>query len=198
MAAVVLRGHDFAIGTGRADGDEVATMGGIEVDGFAKHVGTLAYGAYDIVGHLGLVGRDVLDAVIGLIQGRADEVGHAGINDSEALAGALLDIKHARDKATALGYDATTQFEVYGLSRLYAEVLTEGVEVAVEVGDVLVVGVTIVDAETSTHVDAADGVLATLEEFGEFVHTVAQGHEVNHIQYLRTNVEVHALEIDVG
>ena len=76
--------------------------------------------------------------------------------------------------------------------------LAEGLEVAVEVGDVLVVGVSIVDAEATTHVDAADGVFAALEELGELVYTVTQGHEVYHIQYLRTDVEVHALEVDVG
>ena len=67
-------------------------MGGIEVDGLAKHVGALAHGAYDIVGDLGLVGRDVLDAVISTIEGGADELGHATIDDGKALAGALLDI----------------------------------------------------------------------------------------------------------
>ena len=76
--------------------------------------------------------------------------------------------------------------------------LAEGIEIGVEVGDVLVVGVTVVDAEATTHVDAADGVLAALEELGELVDTVAQGHEVDHIQDLRADVEVHALEVDVG
>lgn len=182
--AVVLRCHDLTIGSGRADGDEVATVGGIEVDGLAKHVGALAHGAYDIVGHLGLVGRDVLDAVIGAIEGRADELGHAAIDDGEALAGSLLDIEHARDEAATLGHDATTQLEVEGLPGIQAQVLAEHLEVGVEVGDVLVVGVTVVDTQASTYVDAADGVLAALEELGELVHTVAQGHEVNHVENL--------------
>ena len=196
--AIVLRCHDFAIGTGRADGDEVATVGGVEVDGLAKHVGALTHGTYYIVGYLGLVGRDVLDAVIGTIEGRTDELGHTAINNGKALAGALLYIEHARDKATTLCHDATAELEVYGLTGLHVEVFAEGLEVGVEVGDGLVVGVTVVDAQATTDVDATDGVLATLEEFGEHVHTVAQSHEVTHVQYLRADVEMHALEVDVG
>ena len=67
LVAVVLRCHDLAIGASRADGDEVATSGSIEVYGLAEDVGALTHRSHDIVGHLGLVGRDVLDAVIGLV-----------------------------------------------------------------------------------------------------------------------------------
>ena len=146
LVAIVVRCHDLAIGSSRADGDEVATMGGIEVDGLTKHIGTLAHGTHDIIGHLGLVGRNVFDAVIGAIEGRTDELGHAAINDGKAFAGAFLNIQYARDETTALGYDATAKLEVNGLACLHAEVLAEGVEVGMEVGDVLVVGVSVVDA----------------------------------------------------
>ena len=84
------------------------------------------------------------------------------------------------------------------LASTKVQVLAEHLEVAVEVGDVLVVGVPVVDAEASAHVDAADGVLAAFEELGELIYTVTQCHEVYHVEYLRPDVEVYALEVDVG
>ena len=173
-------------------------MGGVEVYSLAEDIGTLTYGTYYVVGELRLVRRDVLDAVVGSVEGGADEVGHASIDDGKALAGALLDIQYARDKATALGHDAAAKLEVEGLARTQVQVLAEYLEVAVEVGDVLMVGVTVVYTQAATYVDAEDGVFAALEEFGELVHAVAQGHEVNHVEYLRTDVEVYAYKLDVG
>ena len=54
--AIVLRCHDFAIGSGRSDSNEIAAVCSVEVYGLAKYIGTLAYGTHHVVGHLGLVG----------------------------------------------------------------------------------------------------------------------------------------------
>ena len=67
LVTVVLRCHNLTIGSGGSDGDEVATMGGVEVDSLTEHIGAFAHGANDIVGYFGLIGRDVLDAVIGTV-----------------------------------------------------------------------------------------------------------------------------------
>jgi hypothetical protein len=37
-AQVILRGHDFTVGTGRADGEQVATLGTVQVGLFGKDV----------------------------------------------------------------------------------------------------------------------------------------------------------------
>jgi hypothetical protein len=52
------------------------------------------------------------------------------------------------------------------------QVLAEHLKVAMEVRDILVVRVSVVDTETSAHIDASDGVLAACKQFGEFIHTV--------------------------
>ena len=68
------------------------------------------------------------------------------------------------------------------------KVLAEHFEVAVEIGYIFVVGMFVIDTETSSYIDAADGVAAAFEELGKLVHTVTEGHEVYHIHYLRTDM----------
>ena len=67
-------------------------MAGVQVDLLGKDVGRLADGAYYVVGFLRLLAADVLDLVVGLIEGWADEVGKAGIDDGELLDGTFLNI----------------------------------------------------------------------------------------------------------
>ena len=91
-SAVVAGGHDFAIGTGRANGNEVATVGAVQVSLLGKDVGRFADGPYDVVGVQRFVAADVLNLVIGLIEGRAYKVGESGVDNAELLYGPFLNI----------------------------------------------------------------------------------------------------------
>jgi hypothetical protein len=78
------------------------------------------------------------------------------------------------------------------------EVFAEYFEILVEGGDVLVIGVTVVYSQAATNVDAEDRIFAAFEEFCEFIYAVAEGNEVNHVEYLRTDVEMDTYKLDVG
>ena len=54
--AIVLGGHGFSIGTGRADGNEIAPVAFVQDDALAEYVGTFTTGSHHIVGELWTVG----------------------------------------------------------------------------------------------------------------------------------------------
>ena len=91
-AAVVLRGHDLAIGSGRTDGQQVTALGTVQIDLLGKHVGRFSDWAHHVVSLTRLVAGDILDLVIGLIEGRTDQIGKACIDDGEFLQGTFFNI----------------------------------------------------------------------------------------------------------
>ena len=90
--AVVLRSHDLTVGTSRTDGQQVAALSPVQVDLLGEDVGRLTDGTHHVVSLHRLVAGDVLDLMIGLIEGRTNEVGKACIDDGELLDGAFLNI----------------------------------------------------------------------------------------------------------
>ena len=65
-----------------------------------------------------------------------------------------------------------------------------GVEVGLEVGNGHTVGVNVVDAESSTHVNVLNVYVVALQLVLYFVNSVAQCHKVAHVKYLRAYVKV--------
>ncbi len=70
-------------------------------------------------------------------------------------------------------------------------------EVAFEVGYRLTVGVTVVNAESAPHIDVLDADMASFQLILQFVDAVTQSHEIAHIQYLGTDVEMQSDESQV-
>ena len=100
-AQVILRSHDLAIGACRTDGQQIAALGGVEVDLFGKDIGGLTDRSYDIVSLHRRIAADVLNLVVCLIEGRTDEIGETGINDGKLLEGSFFHIERACDERAA-------------------------------------------------------------------------------------------------
>ena len=83
------------------------------------------------------------------------------------------------------------------LIRTELQAVIVGFKIAFEVGYRLTVGMPVVNAETTAHVDVPDTYPAGFELIQQLVDTVAQSHKIAHIQYLRTDVEVQSDELDV-
>ena len=108
-AEVVLGGHDLAVGTGAAHGEQVASLDmrdGVVLD---EDIAGLAHGSDDIVELLVGIGTgEVLDTVESAIEGGSDKVIHPRIDDSELLIIASFDIEDAGHEVTALGDDGAS------------------------------------------------------------------------------------------
>ena len=124
-----MRSHGFSVGSGAAYGQIVAPVAFVQVSGLEEHVGALADRTDNVVYLLGLVGAQVLYPVIGLVERRTYEFGHAAVDDRELLGSALLHIENARDEAAALGDYAPSKFEMDRSSGRKPEVAPEGVEI---------------------------------------------------------------------
>ena len=85
--------HDLSVGTSRADGKQIATLGGGQLAVVGKHIAALADGTHHIIG-LGLFLADqIFNAMFGIVERRSYQVSHSGIHDCELLVLGLLDIK---------------------------------------------------------------------------------------------------------
>lgn len=204
-AQVVGGGHAFAIGAGRADGDEVAAPAGGQGLVFDEGVAALAHGAHDVVGAAWGVGcgrgvggqRDALHGMAGAIHGGAHQLGHAGVEDEEAARGALLDVEHSGDEGATLAHHGAAELEVELLTGAQGEVAAKGVEIALKAGDALVVGVLVADAEAAAHVDAGGADALALEALLQLVDAMAESAEGGVGEYLRADVEVEPFVADV-
>ena len=91
-AQIVLRRHDLTIGTCRTDGEQIATLGSIEVDLLGEHVRRLTDGSDHIVSLRRFFAADVLDLMISLIEGRTNQVSKTSIDDGKFLDGPFFNI----------------------------------------------------------------------------------------------------------
>ena len=85
-----MRSHDLTVGTSRADGEQVATLGTVEVDLLGKDVCRLTDRTYDIVCLCRFFTGDILNLMVGLIEGRTNQVGESCIDDGELLHGSFF------------------------------------------------------------------------------------------------------------
>ena len=70
----------------------------VKVNSLAEYVGRFTDWSHNVVSFYRTFGSEVLNLVISLIKGRADEVGHTGIDNGKLLVGSLLDIAYFRDE----------------------------------------------------------------------------------------------------
>ena len=147
------------------------------VEGVAR----LADGTYHVVLLFGCLAVEVDDTVVRSIEGGADEVGEASIDDDELLHGGLLHIVDFGDKRTALSNDCPSQLEVYGLSRTHFEMLLIDREIVFKFGDGIALRVFVVDAETTTYVNDFQLNALCLQTVLQFVDAMGKGDEVVHL-----------------
>ena len=93
-ATVVLRGHRFAVSSGREEGYEVGTATLGQQNRLGEDVARLAnrtdYVVFLLPASCFLPGRKVLHPVPSMIERRAEQVGHAGIKNQKMLLHAHL------------------------------------------------------------------------------------------------------------
>ena len=117
-AAVVGGCHDFTVGSGGAESDEVSAVGEGKLFVLAEDIAAFADRANDIIGRCGsLVSRgDVLREVVSIVERGADEVREAGIDDEELLGVPLFHIEHTGNQCATLRYDRSTRLEMHLLT----------------------------------------------------------------------------------
>ena len=117
----------------------------------------------------------------GLIKSRTNQVVHSRIQDDEAFVPAALDVDHPRDQRTALTHHRAAQLEMQLLSWTEMQRASESAKERIQIGKPIGVGIVVVDAQATTHVDVlyADAVADKL--LLQLVDTIAQRLEVAHV-----------------
>ena len=135
--------------------------------------------------------------MISLIQCRTNQIRHTGIENGKFLISSLFYIKHTGNQRTALPRYGTPQFKMERLIGTQFQVLGIGIKIIFEVRYRLAVRMLIINPQSATYIDVLDADAMRFQFILQFVHTVAKSHEIAHIQYLRTNVEVQSDELYV-
>ena len=198
-AAVVGGCHDFTVGSGGAESDEVSTVGEGKVFVLAEDIAAFADRANDIIGRCGsLVSRgDVLREVVSIVERGADEVREAGIDDEELLGVPLFHIEHTGNEAATLCHDATSEFKVQLLVFTQVQMTGEKVEVVSEGRNGVGIGGNIVNAESAADVDAGKRDALGAEFLLPFVDVFAEVAEGFRLGDLRADVIVHTHQFQV-
>ena len=185
-AAVVLGCHGLAVGSGRADGEEVSAAGRGQENVAGKDVGRLADGSYDVVGDSGFgsCGREVVDVVAGIVEGWTDEICHAGIDNDELLLAPLLDVEHTGEQRAHLCYHGAAEFEVQLLTFTQLQPACEGGEISLEVGDGVCRRCLVVHSQSSSDIDVWCEDAFAVEFQLELVDASAELLEIVHDQQL--------------
>lgn len=142
-------------------------------------------------------GRDVFDIVVGAVERGADQLGHRGVDDQQlAPRGGRLVEQHARDEFAALADDRPAKFEMH-LAVADPQMVVDDGEQRREVGDRLVFGHVVVDAQTAAHVDETERKAQPFEVLDDDVDLLA--HVLEDVQFadLRTDVQVNAHDAQV-
>jgi len=196
---VVSRSHRHTVCTGRLDGQQVAAAGRAQADILIEDVGRFAGRADDGVLHArGVVrGGDILDVVVGAVEGRADQLGHRTVDDHQTAArGGGLVVEHRADQLAALADNRTAELEVH-LAVAYVQVVAHDGEQRREVGDRLVFGHVVVDAQTAAYVHEAEPEAQTLQIPDDRLDLDAHILENVQLADLRPDMEVNADDVEV-
>ena len=129
------------------------------------------------------------------VESRTDQVVHSGIHHQEVAVLPFLHIKDLSDERSALGDKGTSRFDVDGLVRTVPEVVVDGHEPGLEVGDRIAV---VVDAQSSSKVDVPDHHTVGFETRHYVVDLFAfELDDVRHLEDLGSDVELKTVEVDV-
>ena len=132
------------------------------------------------------------------VESRTDQVVHSGIHHQEVAVLPFLHIKDLSDERAALGDQGTSRFDVDGLVRTVPEVVVDGHEPGLEVGDRIAVRIVVVDAQSSSKVDVPDHHTVGFETGHYVVDLFAfELDDVRHLEDLGSDVELKTVEVDV-
>ena len=92
-------------------------------DALVEGIARLADRTYHIILLLRLIAVEVDDLVMGIVEGRTNEVGETCIHNGELLHRALLHVVDLGDEGTTLGDYCTSKLEVYRLSWSHLQIL---------------------------------------------------------------------------
>ncbi len=155
-AGVVVRGEAHAVGSGVEDGEQVAGFGGGEGAVAGEEVAGFADGADYVYGPGAARLLHRKDLVVGLVEGGADEVVHAGVGDDEGLGAVLFHVEDGGEEGAGLGYEEAARLE----EEMEAEGLGGGDDlrgVRGYGGGGVEGGVVVLDAEAAAGVDVGEG-----------------------------------------
>ena len=144
-----------------------------------KHITAFTDRSYNIVCFVWLVARDVLNLVVCLIEGRADEVCHAGIDYTELFYRTLLYIQSLCYQTSALTNHCSTKFEVQMLVAAQIEMLVIALEILGKCWYRSFVRVLVVDAQAAANIDVLNCYSVVLESGLKLVYAVAQSKPIH-------------------
>jgi hypothetical protein len=126
--------------------------------------------------------------VVGLVEGRTDEIVHAGVSDDEGLGTVLLDEENLGKQGSCLGDDEAAGFEEE-MGGIGGEAFGEGRGVLRDLPGGIESGGAVVDAKAAAGVDVTD-IVAVLSQVGdEGGDTGERGGEGFDFADLRANVD---------
>ena len=208
-AGVVVRGHDEPVGPGTEDGDAVALGERGEGAVLREEVAAFADGADEVHGDWrggGFAEGD--DFVPAFVEGGADEVVHAGIDDGEGFGGGLLHILDGGEEGAGVADE-----EAAGLEEDFQPERPEGGEDGFRVGGggdaagvflpfppgagAAAEGLVVDDADAAAEIEELEPELRVEagDEGGEFLRGFGEGAGV---EDLRADVGLDAADFQVG
>ena len=140
---------------------------------------------------------EVNDFVMGLIEGRTDEFSKSCIHDSETLGACFLYEYSTCDECSPLCREGTPKFAVESLTWAQTKVLFEYGKVLLEIRYRVFLRFIVVNAQTTSHVDALSLNASHFKCVLDFIDSVAKDTKTVEVEYLRANVEVEPVIIDV-
>ena len=132
------------------------------------------------------------------VQGGANKLGKACIDNGKLLYGSLLYVKYLGDQTSALCHNGTAQLKVKLLSGAELEFVAEYIEVLLKVRNRVLLGVYIVNTKTAANVNAIQFNTFSLQLVLQVIYLIAEQMVGLHVQDLRTYVEVQAFKLETG
>ena len=145
----------------------------------------LTYRTNYVIHFIGLARAEILNAMVSVIQRRADEVVHSGINNHKLLASAMFHISDTCYKSSALGNNAATKLKMYMLAGIEFQIVGVCRKIEFKIGDRIFVGGIVTDTQAAAYIDVRQHQATCLKkQLLEFVYSAAQGNEIVHHQNL--------------
>ena len=112
--------------------------------------------------------------MVRLIESRADELRHAGVENHEALVTVLLDKHHTCYERTALCHDGTAQLEVQLLTFTQMQMPSKSVEERLERSHRTGIRMLVVHTQATTHINHLEVHIAAIEEVEQLIDALAK------------------------
>jgi KaiC/GvpD/RAD55 family RecA-like ATPase len=138
--------------------------------------------------------RDRLDAVVGLVEGRAQQVVHGCVDDHEALAAVILHLEDAGEQHAGRGHEGASRLE----KEREGKVADLGQHSSRQVKGRGTAGPLVVDTEPTADVDGSKPEALTQQRARKARDLPRRGSERVQIGHLGADVALHAHDLDPG